>query len=73
MQTGIDVDSYVRLADISGANMIASGGISTLDDLRALAASGAVWGAITGRAIYENAFDVASALAAIAETEEKPC
>lgn len=69
MQTGIDVDAYVRLADMSGAALIASGGIGTLDDLRALAASGAVWGAITGRAIYEGAFSVAEALAAMAEVE----
>ena len=48
--------------------LIASGGISTLDDLRALAGleQQRVTGAILGRALYENAFTFADALAAVA-------
>ena len=53
--------------------VIASGGISTLDDLRALAAAAAgiegpgyLEGAITGRAIYEGSFSVAQGLDAVA-------
>ena len=46
--------------------MVASGGISSLADIRALAVAGsdAIEGAITGRAIYEGVFSVAEALAA---------
>jgi len=40
----------------------ASGGVSKLDDLRAVRAAGLA-GAIVGRAIYENRFTVAEALA----------
>jgi phosphoribosylformimino-5-aminoimidazole carboxamide ribotide isomerase len=46
--------------------VVASGGIATLGDLRALAALGddVIEGAITGRALYEGAFTLEDALAA---------
>ena len=46
--------------------MVASGGIATLGDLRALAALGddVIEGAITGRALYEGAFTLEDALLA---------
>jgi len=49
------------------APVIASGGVSTLDDLRALATLEplGVEGVITGKALYEGAFTVAQALAAL--------
>ena len=66
MQTGIDVDAYRRVAALCGFPVVASGGIASLDDLRALAAAGpdAIEGAITGRAIYEGNFTLEEALAA---------
>ena len=66
MQTGIDVDAYRRVAARAGFPVVASGGISTLEDIRALAAAGprVIEGAITGRALYEAAFSLADALAA---------
>ena len=66
MQTGIDVDAYRRVAALSGFPVVASGGIASLDDLRALAAAGpdAIEGAITGRAIYEGNFTLEQALEA---------
>ncbi|MDR3037457.1 MAG: 1-(5-phosphoribosyl)-5-[(5-phosphoribosylamino)methylideneamino]imidazole-4-carboxamide isomerase [Coriobacteriales bacterium] len=67
MQTGIDVVAYERIARIAGFAVTASGGISSLDDLRALAAlgDGVVEGAIAGRALYEAAFTVQEALAVL--------
>jgi phosphoribosylformimino-5-aminoimidazole carboxamide ribotide isomerase len=54
-----------------GIPLIASGGVGTLDDLRALVQlrSGArgLAGIIVGRAIYEGRFDVAQALASLTE------
>jgi phosphoribosylformimino-5-aminoimidazole carboxamide ribotide isomerase len=47
-----------------GPCVIVSGGIASVDDLRAVAAS-ALAGAITGRALYESRFTLAEALAAI--------
>ena len=66
MQTGIDAEAYRRVAQVAGFPVVASGGISSLDDIRALAAAGpeAIEGAITGRALYEGAFSLAEALAA---------
>lgn len=65
MQTGIDVDAYRHVAEVAGFPVVASGGISTLDDIRALAAAGpgAVEGCITGRALYEGSFTLVDALA----------
>lgn len=67
MQTGIDVDAYCELAEITGAHVVASGGVSTLDDLRILKESGCVWGAIVGRALYEGSFTVADAVRLLSE------
>lgn len=66
MQTGIDVDAYRRVAGLFGAPVVASGGVTSLDDLRALAAAGldVIEGAITGRALYEGNFTLEEALAA---------
>ena len=66
MQTGIDVAAYCHVAEVAGFPVVASGGISALDDIRALAAvgEGAIEGAITGRALYEGNFMLAQALAA---------
>lgn len=66
MQTGIDVDAYRAIARTAGFPVVASGGISTLDDIRRLAAAGdgVIEGAITGRALYEGSFALEDALAA---------
>lgn len=65
MQTGIDATAYEHIARVAGFPVVASGGIATLDDLRALAALGSdvIEGAITGRALYEGAFSLEDALA----------
>lgn len=69
MQTGIDVEAYRRVAACAGFPVVASGGISTLDDIRACAAAGpdVIEGCITGRALYEGNFTLAEALAAADE------
>ena len=66
MQTGIDAAAYRHIAEVAGFPVVASGGIATLADLRALAALGddVIEGAITGRALYEGAFTLEEALAA---------
>ena len=54
------------VAELFGAPVVASGGITSTDDLRALAAAGSdvIEGAITGRALYEGNFTLEEALAA---------
>ena len=61
-----------RLGEVLAATsrpVIASGGVSSLDDLRALAAlePDGLEGAIVGKALYAGRFTVAAALAALAE------
>ena len=50
--------------------VIASGGVSTLDDVRALAEAGMA-GCIIGRALYEGVFDVSQAIAVAKEVADK--
>ena len=67
---GPDLDGLAAALDRTSLPLIASGGVGTLDDLRALAALSAggrqLAGAIAGKAIYEGRFTVAQALAALA-------
>ena len=65
MRCGIDAEAYRHIAGVAGFPVVASGGIASLDDLRALADLGpdVVEGAITGRALYEGSFSLADALA----------
>ncbi len=66
MQTGINAPAYVGVAVSAGFPVVASGGVSTLDDIHALRdlGPGVIEGVIAGRAIYENVFTVEEALAA---------
>lgn len=65
MLTGVNVEATVHLAQALTIPVIASGGIGSLDDIRALCAveSEGIIGAITGRAIYEGSLDFAAARA----------
>jgi 1-(5-phosphoribosyl)-5-[(5-phosphoribosylamino)methylideneamino] imidazole-4-carboxamide isomerase/N-(5'phosphoribosyl)anthranilate isomerase len=49
----------------TSAAVVASGGVSSLDDLRAIAGLGTVEGAIVGKALYAGAFTLPEALAAV--------
>jgi len=59
MMTGVNVDATVALARSIHIPVIASGGITNLEDIRALCAvaDDGIMGAITGRAIYEGSLD----------------
>ncbi len=63
MLTGINVDATVGLARVLSVPVIASGGISNLEDVKALCAAEqeGIVGAITGRAIYEGILNFAEA------------
>ena len=65
MMQGVNVEATVAMAKASPIPVIASGGITNMDDihrLQAVAREG-ILGAITGRAIYEGALDVREAQA----------
>jgi len=64
-ETGVDAARMATYSRQAGVPVIASGGVATLADLRALAdrfAQGVV-GAIVGRALYEGRFDLSGAIA----------
>lgn len=63
MMTGVNVASTVELARAIHIPVIASGGITSIDDIRALCgvADEGIMGAITGRALYEGSLDLAAA------------
>jgi phosphoribosylformimino-5-aminoimidazole carboxamide ribotide isomerase len=60
MMQGVNVEATVALAEACGIPVIASGGVTNMDDIRALKAVSArgILGAITGRAIYEGSLDL---------------
>jgi phosphoribosylformimino-5-aminoimidazole carboxamide ribotide isomerase len=60
---GPNVEATVRLAEV-GLPVLASGGVGSLDDLRALAQIPNVVGAIVGRALYEGTFTLEEAVGA---------
>lgn len=64
MLAGPDLAGAQALAEL-GLEVIASGGVASLDDLAAVRAAGLA-GAIVGRALYEGRFTVAEALACVA-------
>lgn len=67
MMQGVNLEATLRLARASSIPVIASGGVSRMEDIKELhklarTATGAgIMGAITGRAIYEGALDLAAA------------
>lgn len=63
LMEGPDIDSLRRVAGATDGELIYSGGVGSLDDLRAVAGLGLdnVGGVIVGRALYERRFNVADA------------
>ena len=63
MMQGVNVEATANLARAIKIPVIASGGITNMDDIRALGevAHEGIMGAITGRAIYEGTLDFAEA------------
>ncbi|MEM9394706.1 MAG: 1-(5-phosphoribosyl)-5-[(5-phosphoribosylamino)methylideneamino]imidazole-4-carboxamide isomerase [Pseudomonadota bacterium] len=63
---GPNVEATAALARATSIPVIASGGVSSLDDLRALKDTGApLNGAISGRALYDGAINLPDALAVL--------
>ena len=64
MLKGLNLDATIALANAVSIPVIASGGLASLDDIRALLAPRAkkLAGAITGRALYDGRLDASAAL-----------
>ncbi len=65
--TGPNVELLQQVCAVTDRPVVASGGVSSLDDLRALAAlvPAGVEGAIVGKALYAGAFTLPQALEAV--------
>jgi len=68
--TGSNVEGTVALGRETGLQVIASGGVSTLEEIGTLARSGSVAGAIIGMALYTGALSLPDALAAANPAQE---
>ena len=70
--TGLNLDSTIALAAAVSTPVIASGGLASLDDVRAMLEPRAkmLAGAITGRALYDGQLDAGTALAMIRAARE---
>ena len=65
---GTNLEFYRTLKRMGGINIIASGGVSSLEDIKALKEID-VYGAILGKAMYTGAVNVKEAIALLDETE----
>ncbi|MEY4366357.1 MAG: 1-(5-phosphoribosyl)-5-[(5-phosphoribosylamino) methylideneamino] imidazole-4-carboxamide isomerase [Actinomycetota bacterium] len=65
MLAGPDVNGLARAAAATTVPVVASGGVGSLEDLRALAAVPGLAGVIVGKALYERRFTVAEAVAVL--------
>ena len=65
MMQGVNIEATVNVAKAGGIPVIASGGVSSIEDVKQLlaVADQGIMGAITGRAIYEGALDLTAAQA----------
>ena len=71
MLKGLNIDATIALADAVSIPVIASGGLASLDDIRALLHPRAkkLAGAIAGRALYDGRLDAAAALKLLRSAE----
>jgi len=70
--SGPNLPALESLVNLLGRGVIASGGIGTLDDVAAVARTGAD-GVIIGRALYDGRVDLASAIAVAKSSEPLRC
>jgi phosphoribosylformimino-5-aminoimidazole carboxamide ribotide isomerase len=71
MLQGLNLDATVALADAISIPVIASGGLASIDDIKALLEPRArkLQGAIAGRALYDGRLDAAAALKLIRDAQ----
>ena len=62
MLTGPNIDATREMVESIGIPVIASGGVSCLDDIKNLLKIKNLWGVITGKAIYFGSLDLKEAI-----------
>ena len=68
MMSGTNIDLYRDLSEKYSLKLIASGGVSTMDDIKTLKSMN-VFGAIVGKAIYTGAIELSEALSECREED----
>lgn len=68
--SGTNLDAYRRLAELEGLDIVASGGISDVSEIRALNEMGTA-GAILGKAIYDGKLDLGMCLDAAGDRRDE--
>lgn len=68
--SGTNLDAYRRLSGIEGLDIVASGGISDICEIRALREIGAA-GAILGKAVYDGKLDLGMCLNAAEDRRDE--
>ena len=63
MLSGTNLEIYKELSEIKGLDIVASGGITFIDEIKTLADMG-IYGAIVGKAVYEGKLDLKEVLEA---------
>jgi phosphoribosylformimino-5-aminoimidazole carboxamide ribotide isomerase len=66
----VNVEATAQLARATGLAVIASGGVSSLGDIRALRATGVIEGVVIGKALYTGAITLEQTLKAVSGLEE---
>jgi phosphoribosylformimino-5-aminoimidazole carboxamide ribotide isomerase len=62
MLTGPNIEAMAKMTESVKIPVIASGGVSKLDDIKALMQINNLWGVITGKALYSGALDLKEAI-----------
>ena len=62
MLTGPNIEATREMAESANIPVIASGGISSIEDIQNLMEIKNLWGAITGKAIYSGSLDLREAI-----------
>jgi phosphoribosylformimino-5-aminoimidazole carboxamide ribotide isomerase len=63
--SGVDLSASVALARETGLRIVASGGVGSLEDVRAAAGTGVLEGLVIGRALYDGVFSLREAFSAL--------
>ena len=62
MLSGPNIDAMAKMVKAVNIPVVASGGVSKLDDIKNLMQIDNLWGAITGKALYSGALDLKEAI-----------
>lgn len=62
MMTGPNINAMKAMVENVSISVIASGGVSSIEDIKALKTIKGLWGVITGKAIYSRAIDLTEAI-----------